>query len=150
MKRSVVRLALAAAGAAVLVPGVPALAEERVWRGTSPAEANCILNGTSVEGTVKVETDAVLEAYGIRVIGNVHAENARKVVLLDRSQIGGSVQIVQGHAARVIRARITGDILFDEQEGALAAKGNRIGGNLQAFQNSGGSTVRNNRIDGNL
>jgi hypothetical protein len=160
VKRSVLRLALVAVGAALLVPGGPAWAEERVCRGTIgevtvdnlrvPDEATCILNGTLVEGTVKVETDAVLKAYGIRVIGNVQAEDSRKVVLLDRSEIGGSVQIVQGRAARVIRARISGDILFDEQEGALAAKGNRIGGNLQAFQNTGGLTVRNNRIDGNL
>lgn len=158
--RSVHRLALVSLSAALLVSGGAAWAEERVCRGTIgdvtvdnlrvPDEATCTLNGTLVEGTVKVESDAVLKAYGIRVIGNVQAENARKVVLLDRSKVGGSVQIVQGGAARVIRTRINGDILFDEQEGAVTAKGNRVGGNLQAFQNTGGVVIRNNRIDGNL
>lgn len=160
MKRSIVTLALLAVGAAVLVPGGLVWAEERVCRGTIggvtvdnlrvPDAATCILSGTLVEGTVKVESNAVLKAYGIRVIGNVQAENAQKVVLVDRSKIGGSVQIVQGRAARVIGARINGDILFDEQEGKLAAKGSRIGGNLQAFQNRGGVSILNNRIDGNL
>ena len=158
--RSILRFALVPLGAALLLFGSPAEAEERVCRGTIgdetvdnlrvPDDATCTLNGTFVEGTVKVESDAVLKAYGIRVIGNVQAENARRVVLLDRSKVGGSVQIVQGGAARVIRSRINGDILFDEQDGALAAKDNRIGGNLQAFQNTGGLTIRNNRIDGNL
>ena len=45
---------------------------------------------------------------------------------------------------------IFGDILFDEQDGDLAANRNRIGGNLQAFQNTGGLSINDNRIDGNL
>jgi hypothetical protein len=108
------------------------------------------LNGTSVKGTIKVEGDATLKAFGVRVIGNVQAENARKVVVRDRSKVGGSIQIVQGRAARILKTRVTGDILFDEQDGRLAAKRNRIGGNLQAFQNTGGLRIRANRIDGNL
>jgi hypothetical protein len=102
------------------------------------------------EGTVKVERNATLKAYAIRVVGNVQAENARKVVVREGSKVGGSVQIVQGYAARIVRNRITGDILFDDQEGPLTARKNRIGGNLQAFQNTGGVTISNNRIDGNL
>ena len=160
MKRSTSWMAVLAVGGALLLPAVPASAEERVCRGTIgaasvdnllvPQDATCILNGTSVEGTVKVKRGATLNASGIHVIGNVQAENARKVVLRDRSRIGGSVQIVQGDVARIIRARIGGDILFDDQDGALAANRNRIGGNLQAFQNTGGVAINNNRIDGNL
>ena len=160
MKRSARWMAVMAVGGALLLPAGPASAEERVCRGTIgaatvdnllvPQDATCTLNGTLVEGTIKVERDATLKASGIHVIGNVQAENARMVVLRDRSRIGGSVQIVQGDAARIIRARIGGDILFDDQEGSLAARGNRIGGNLQAFQNTGGLAINDNRIDGNL
>jgi hypothetical protein len=107
------------------------------------------LNGTLVEGTIKVQRDATLKASGIHVIGNVQAENARRVVVRDGS-VGGSVQIVQGGAAKILGTKITGDILFDDQDNALAARGNRIGGNLQAFQNTGGLAINNNRIDGNL
>jgi len=88
--------------------------------------------------------------FGIRVVGNVQAENARNVVVRRGSIVGGSVQIVQGGAARILASRINGDILFDDQARALWAGGNRIGGNLQAFQNTGGVRITNNRIDGNL
>src|ERR671919_2086210 len=116
----------------VVVPGAPAFAEERVCRGTIgartvdnlrvPQGATCTLNGTYVKGTIKVQRAATLKAYGIRVIGNVQAENARNVVVRARSRIGGSVQIVQGGAARIVRNRITGDILFDDQVRALTAR----------------------------
>jgi hypothetical protein len=160
MKRSTRWVGALAVGGALLLPAGPAQAEERVCRGNIgattvdnlrvPQDATCTLNGTYVKGTVKVGRNATLKAYGIRVIGNVQAENARNVVVRARSRIGGSVQIVQGGAARIVRNRITGDILFDDQAKALTARANRIGGSLQAFQNTGGVTIINNRIDGNL
>ena len=160
MRRSTRWAAALAVGGALLLPAAPAQAEERVCRGTIgaktvdnlrvPQGASCTLNGTYVKGTVKIERNATLKAYDIRVIGNVQAENARNVVVRAGSTIGGSVQIVQGYAARIVNNRITGDILFDDQDGPLSAKRNRIGGNLQAFQNTGGVTISDNRIDGNL
>lgn len=158
MKRSMRWMTVLAVGG-LFLPAGPASAEERVCRGTIgevtvdnlrvPQNATCTLNGTRVEGTIKVERDATLKAFGIRLIGNVQAEEARKVVVRNGS-VGGSVQIVQGGAARIVGARITGDILFDEQDRDLAANRNRIGGNLQAFQNTGGLSINDNRIDGNL
>lgn len=160
MRRSTRWLAVVAVGGALLFPAGAASAEERVCRGTIgavtvdnlrvPQGASCSLNGTLVEGTVKVERNATLRATDVRVIGNVQAENARNVVVRSGSSVGGSVQIVQGGAARILGSSITGDILFDDQTGSLAANANRIGGSLQAFQNTGGVTINNNRIDGNL
>lgn len=160
MRRSMRRTVIWAVGGALLMSAGPAWAEERVCTGTIgavtvdnlrvPDDATCRLNGTRVKGTVKVEDNAILRAFGVRVIGNVQAENARKVVVRDSSRVGGSVQIVQGGAAKVLRTRVNGDILFDDQDGRLTAKRNRIGGNLQAFQNTGGVKIRANRIDGNL
>jgi hypothetical protein len=160
MNRSIRWVAALAVGGALLLPAAPAAAEERVCRGTIgavtvdnlrvPQEATCTLNGTYVKGTVKVQRAATLKANGVRVIGNVQAEEAQKVVVREVSKVGGSVQIVQGAAAKIVGNRITGDILFDEQNGGLTANGNRIGGNLQAFQNTGGVTINNNDIDGNL
>src|ERR671919_2037259 len=131
--RSATRLAsVVAVMGAMLLPAGQAMAEERVCRGTIgartvdnlrvPQGATCTLNGTYVKGTIKVQRAATLKAYGIRVIGNVQAENARNVVVRARSRIGGSVQIVQGGAARIVRNRITGDILFDDQVRALTAR----------------------------
>jgi hypothetical protein len=160
MKRATRVLLLAMVAGAMLLPAGQALAEERVCRGTIgaatvdnlrvPQGATCTLNGTYVKGTVKVERGATLKAFGIRVIGNVQAENARNVVVREGSRIGGSVQIVQGGAARILGNRINGDILFDDQESTLKANRNVIGGSLQAFQNTGGVEIRSNRIDGNL
>jgi hypothetical protein len=160
VKRSTRRLVAVAVGGVLLLPAGPVSAEERVCRGTIgsvtvdnlrvPQDASCTLDGTRVEGTVKVERDATLLAIGVRVVGNVQAEGARKVVVRGRSRIGGSVQIVQGRAARIVRTTINGDILFDDQSGYLTANSNIVGGNLQAFQNTGGLEINNNRIDGNL
>jgi hypothetical protein len=146
--------------ALAVLPAQPAAAEEFVCRRTVgaitvdnlrvPAGRTCVLEGTYVKGTIKVERNATLWAKGVRVIGNVQAENAAAVIVKARSRVGGSVQVVQGGRASVIRSRINGDILYDDNTRALRAKRNRIGGNLQAFQNTGGVEIRGNRIDGNL
>jgi hypothetical protein len=160
-------IALRAAGAflvaislLVIGPSPVALGEERTCRGSIgsrtvdnlrvPDGATCTLNGTTVKGTIKVEGNAVLYAYAVRVVGNVQAEDARKVIVAAGSRIGGSVQIVQGGIAKVLNSRITGDILFDDNDGRSAARSNVVGGDVQAFQNTGGVRIYNNRIDGNL
>jgi hypothetical protein len=136
-----------------------ARAEETVCRGTLgavtvdnlrvPDGARCELNGTKVEGTIKVESRAVLIADEVRVIGNVQAENSKRVVFRD-GRVGGSIQIVQSGSARVARTIVKGDILFDDDSRPVEAIRNRVGGNVQAFQNTGGVVIRGNRIDGNL
>ena len=158
-------LRLAGAGALGLSlfafsPPTATFAEERTCRGTIgartvdnlrvPDGASCTLNGTYVKGTIKVGTNAVLQANNVRVVGNVQAEEARKVVVARNSRIGGSVQIVQGGIAKVNDSRINGDILFDDNGGQNAANRNIVGGSVQAFQNTGGVRIFDNRIDGNL
>jgi hypothetical protein len=151
-------LLLAVSGAGLVAAG-PATAEERTCRGTIaavtldnlrvPQGATCTLNGTRLQGTIKVEGGATLRANAVRVVGNVQAEGARSVTVLD-SRVGGSIQLVQGGAANVRRNIVNADILFDDNSRALASVNNTIGGNLQAFQNTGGVAVSRNRIDGNL
>ena len=158
MKARIIAVALAAG---LLLATAPiANAEERVCRGSLgrvtvdnlrvPDGATCTLNGTTVKGTIKVESRATLVADDIKVVGNVQAENAKKVVVRSGSTVGGSVQIVQGGASRIARTTIEGDILFDDQTQALAAVRNTVGGNIQAFQNTGGIEISFNRVDGNL
>jgi hypothetical protein len=137
-----------------------AMAEERTCRGTIgavtldnirvPQGATCTLKGTTAKGTVKVERGATLYASGVRVIGNVQAEGARRVNVVAQSTVGGSVQIVQGGAARVANSRVNADILYDENAAYLEVLRNRIGGNVQAFKNTGGVKISGNVIDGNL
>ncbi len=146
--------------AAITALPASAMAEERTCRGTIgaktldnirvPQGAACTLNGTTAQGTVKVERGATLRANGVRVIGNVQAEGARRVNVVSSSRIGGSVQVVQGGAARVADSRVNADILYDENSALLEALRNRVGGNVQAFKNTGGVEIRRNVIDGNL
>jgi hypothetical protein len=150
-------------GLAVLVAAIaasPALAEERACRGTMgavtvdnlrvPQSATCKLNGTFVKGTIKVERGATLIASAVRVVGNVQAENASKVVVRESSRVGGSVQVKQGGAATVKSSRITGDIQYDANRRYLRANGNKVGGSIQIVGNSGGAEIFRNVIDGNL
>lgn len=115
-----------------------------------PEGATCRMEGTFVEGTIKVETDATLRAFDVHVIGNVQAEGARSVGVTAGSFVGGSIQVVQGGGALVRSSEINGDILFDENSARVAARGNGVGGNVQAFQNTGGVLIARNVIDGNL
>jgi hypothetical protein len=154
------RYAIILSPIAMLAAASPALAEETVCRGTIgattldnvrvPQGATCRLQGTKVKGTVKVERDATLRAEDVVVIGNVQGENARDVMVLDGSRVGGSVQVVQGRRASVRKSRINADILYDENNGPLYIVRNIVGGNVQVFQNTGGVEIRGNRIDGNL
>ncbi len=97
-----------------------------------------------------MQQGATLTANRVRVVGNVQGENAANVGVLDGSTVGGSIQVVQGQAARVANSIVNGDILFDDNTRALSAFGNHVGGNIQAFQNTGGVAISSNRVDGNL
>ena len=152
--------ATALAAPLMLLAATPAAAEERVCRGTIrattvdnlrvPDYASCVLLGTRVKGTVKVEFNATLRAEDVVVIGNVQAENAKNVRVLDGSRVGGSVQVKQGGAANVSDSRVEGDIQYDSNSAKLYVMRNRVGGSVQVFQNTGGVEIRRNVIDGNL
>ena len=151
----VIVLALAASA----VPQLAA-ADETVCRGTIggktldnvkvPKGKSCVLNGTKVKGTIKINGGARLEAVNVNVIGNVQGENARNVIVRKGSRVGGSVQIVQGRKAKVASSSIEGDILYDDQSGRVVVRSSTVGGNVQAFQNDGGVHIKGNTIDGNL
>ncbi len=115
-----------------------------------PDDATCRLNRTRVKGTIKVESNATLIARRIVVIGNVQAENAKKVRVLKRSRVGGSVQVKQGGAAAVTDSEVDGDVQFDQNWGPLTVARSEVGGSVQIVENYGGAVVRRNVIDGNL
>jgi hypothetical protein len=115
-----------------------------------PQNGSCTLDGTKVEGTIKVENGASLTAWRVTVIGNVQAEGAELVRVLTDSTVGGSIQIKQGGAARVDKVRVNGDIQYESNSGALSATRNVVGGNIQVFQNTAGVDIVENTVDGNL
>jgi hypothetical protein len=146
----------------VAVTLLPALlaAEERTCRGELgdvtvdnlrvPEGAYCTLHRTQVKGTIKVESRASLNARGVRVAGNVQAENARQVSLTHSSRIGGSVQVKQGGSANVLNATVQGDIQYDANRSSLRVNDNRVGGSVQVIGNQGRAEIYGNTIDGNL
>jgi hypothetical protein len=152
--------ALACAGACALALPAVASADETTCRGTIgattvdnlrvPEGATCELQRTRVKGTVKVETDATLRAFGVRVVGNVQSENARKVVVRGGSRVGGSVQVKQGGSGKVLGSRVKGDIQFDHNSGKLKARNNTVVGSIQVVGNQGPSRIVANRVNGNL
>src|SRR5919112_5207050 len=157
-------LAVALVGLFVLTIAAPAaLAEERVCRGTIgattvdnllvPQGATCTLNGTRVEGTVKVERNATLVANTIRVKGNVQSEGFKNITLRQNSVVVGSVQLengLDGGSGRVLNSKVNGDLQFFSNDARMVARGNTILANFQANQNSGGLVIENNRIAENL
>lgn len=154
------KTAFALVAAAISFAALPAQAEEFICTGSVGAQskdnifvpdgATCVLNRTRAQGSIVVGTGATLIATSVAVIGNLQAEGAASVTVGGRSSFGGSVQIVQGGSATIDKARISGDLLFDENVGPVSASANVVGGSLQAFQNTGGVTLLNNRMNGNL
>ena len=148
---------------ALVVAAPAALAEERVCRGTIgattvdnlriPQGASCTLNGTKVQGTIKVENSARLVASGVRVIGNVQSEGFQAITLREGSRVGGSVQLkngLSGGTGKVVKTRITGDLQFEANKAKMVARNSTILANLQVFQNTGGVVLENNTIAANL
>ncbi len=156
-------LALMMGLAALLVAAQVAQAEERTCRGTIgpttvdnlrvPQGASCTLNGTRVEGTVKVERKATLVANTIRVKGNVQSEGFKNITLKENSVVVGSVQLENGlddGSGKVLNSKVNGDLQFFSNEARMVAKGNTLLANFQANQNTGGLVIQNNRIAENL
>jgi len=151
-------LFLTAVSGAATAPEVAA--EERTCTGTIgattvdnvrvPSGKSCTLDGTSVKGTVKVERDATLKAKGVRVIGNIQAENHRLVVVNGGSTVGGSIQVDQGGAYKVVGVKVTGSIQAKSNNGDSLLRNNRVNADIQVISHRNGVEISTNRVDGNL
>ena len=91
-----------------------------------PDGARCVLERTRAKGNIVVGEGASLYATSVSINGNLQAEGAADVQVGGNSTFGGSVQLVKGGSATIARARINGDILFDENHG-LYLLGHRPG-----------------------
>jgi len=149
------------------------ICRDRLWHKTVdnlrvPDGETCILQGGHVKGTVKVETRATLRAYGVRVVGNVQAENARLVLIIRSPRIGGSVRVKQGGSAMLLYSTVEGDVQFEANNkkllviniddpgvpfifrNRLRANNNNVGGNVQVIGNQAIVQIFRNVIGGNL
>lgn len=160
MKAITVISAIALLSASSFVFPEVSRAEETICRGSLgavsvdnlkvPDGAICRLSGTRIAGSIVVGSRATLVATGIRVNGNIQAENSTQVNVSSSPYIGGSVQVKQGGSASLVSNKINGSIQLESNTSRLVARGNTVGSDLQAFQNRGGVDIRSNRINGNL
>lgn len=137
----------------------PALAEETTCTGAIgaqtvdnlrvPQNGSCTLNGTIVQGTIKVERGASLDARAVQVVGNVQGENHRYVSVSQNSRIGGNIQLDQGGAFQVLNSRAEG-IQVKTNSGSSLLQNNRVKADIQVFSHSGGIKITKNQVDGNL
>lgn len=154
------KLVMSVVAISAVLASAPVLAEEFSCTGAVgavaldnlfvPDGATCVLDRTRMNGSVVVGRGATLRANSVSINGNLQAEGATFVSVAGYSTVGGSVQIVQGGGASIERARIKGDLQLESNNSALSASHNIVGGSLQAFQNIGGATFNNNRMNGNM
>lgn len=113
--------------------------------------AACQLEGTRVKGNVLLYTGGSLIATDASINGNIQAENADFIDVLN-SRVGGNIQLdnMVGDLSRVDRSRIGGSIQLKDNRSRLEVLENTVIGDVQAFDNSGGVVIADNTIDGNL
>ena len=167
MKQAFISTVIAAAS--ILGTAAPAHADDRRCAGTIgarsidgnvivPGGRTCRLNGTRVDDNVFVRDDSRLIARGVRVGGNIQAEDHQLVKVLSRkvsgelvrSRVGSDIQLTSGRFSEIRRAIIGGNLQSKENNRRQSAVMNRIDGDLQAFSNRNGYHIDRNVIDGNL
>lgn len=151
------RLAFAATCAALCAAG-GAGADDRVCRGNlgeehidgnlHVAEA-CALRGTQVDGNITVGPGGRLSADGVRVGGNIEAENAAAVVVGAGAQIEGSIRIDGSRNIRISSTRVGGNLQLFGNRGSISIRDNRVAGNLQCKSNRENPAGGGNRVAGN-
>lgn len=126
-----------------------------------PSGATCVLEGTLVQGDVRVRRGGTLLASGATIRGNIDSDGAVRIQLL-ASKVHGSTTLMRSADAVVVgdctdpnRGRGTAVVI----DGNIQLRGNYawsgvcgaiIRGNLQASRNSGVVHVAGNAIGGNL
>jgi uncharacterized membrane protein YgcG len=113
--------------------------------------AACTMEGTTVTGNILLYAGGSLVARGLNVEGNIQADDADYVDIME-SEIDGSIQLdgLVGDASNITSNRINGNIQLDDNRSRLEVLDNTVGADLQAFANSGGVVIADNTVDGNL
>ena len=147
-------LLVGASGAAMADDCPPSLGAVTVSDVIVGPGSRCTLNGTIVQGNVKVEQGGDLRTIGgTHVGGNVQADGAERVLILRGTYVGGDVQIKdtddgdEDPTTRVVRAMVVGDVQLDDN-GGIQVRRTMIGGNLQCYDNDSPIRVSRNMVDG--
>jgi hypothetical protein len=112
----------------------------------------CSLDGTLVKGNVLLEDAGDLLADAATIIGNVQTDGAERVRLYVTT-VNGDVQLtgVDGTSrSEVLDSVIGGTLNIENNSAEFLLEGNLVNSDLKANVNSGGVTIRDNDIGGNL
>ena len=100
-----------------------------VLRGT------CTLNGTTVDGNVKVYQGGRLTIKNATIDGDVQADKASSVSVTGGA-VNGNIQVKQSSSVRISGVRVDGDIQLFDNRGSVRAERNTVDGNLQCKGNT--------------
>ena len=111
----------------------------------------CTLDGTRVDGNIRVMRGALLRILrDARIDGNVQSDGADVVIVRD-SHIKGDIQLEGIELDIVIDAtEIIGNIQLKANGAQIRMAGNDVAGDVQAFENRGPVRIAGNTIGGNL
>ncbi|MDO5677521.1 MAG: hypothetical protein Q4G35_08460 [Propionibacteriaceae bacterium] len=118
-----------------------------------PSGRTCTLNSITLDGDVKLASNASVVINGGRISGNVQADEKSPVnVTVKGTSIDGNIQVKYATGAvTVTNSSLTGDIQIEEGTSSITLTGNTLEGNIQVFKNPRGTkTITNNSMRGNL
>ena len=122
--------------------------------GNVVVDGACTLNGTTVDGSVKLKAGANLLATSAIIKGNVQDEESGvERVRLSITDVDGDVRLEEVAGARASRvvesvAVVGGSVQLAFNSAAFIVKDNDIGSDFQVNNNTGGIEIAGNDIDG--
>lgn len=111
----------------------------------------CELNGTEVDGNIKLYEGGSLVAINAEIDGNISAKRA-DFVDMRNSGIDGNIKLEEmvGDVSQIIDSSVEGKIEVKKNRSKVDLSRNYVDGNVDANSNSGGIFLSSNVIDGNL
>lgn len=113
--------------------------------------APCTLNGTTVEGNIRIFTGGSLTAIGAVIDGNIEADTA-DFVAIQNTEVDGRIKLdsMVGDLSYIRDSAIDGKISLKNNRSRLEMQGNFIDDDLIANENIGGVFIGDNIIEGDL
>jgi hypothetical protein len=120
-------------------------------KGNVVVAAPCTLNGTEVDGNIRIFAGGSLIAIGAVIDGNIKADTA-DFIDLQNTEVGGNVELDElvGDVSFIGDSTIDGDIKLDKNRSRLLLLRNYVADNLEVIRNGGGVVISHNVIDGDL
>lgn len=108
---------------------------------------SCTLNGTMIDGNVKVYQGGHLVAKNASVDGNIQADKAGSVTVTG-GVVNGDIQVKQSTNVNISGVKVDGDIQLFDNRGNVHAQSNTVDGNLQCKGNKS-VAGKSNLVNGN-